>query len=496
MLALAAVLTSMHLEGPVPETDGDYLDVTFDVPAGTKEIEIHHEDMSTDVILDFGVWSPSGFRGWGGGNSENIIIGIDQSSRSYLPGTIEAGTWHLIVGKARLVASGNMYYADVTCRDDITLTPRTKAAYTPVILKTERRWYKGDFHVHSTESGDAQATFDQIHALATSRGLEFVNLSDHNTVSQHALIAAIQPMMPDLLITRGAEITTYEGHGNAVGISSYVDHRIGFQGRTTVDMIGDVQAQGGIFIVNHPALDLGTVCIGCAWNHPDTPWDKVSGIEIITGNFEIGVRGFTPRAIALWETQLAAGNRIAAIGGSDDHSAGMAMGANDSPIGSPTTLVLADALSETAIIDAVKHGRTMVKLRAPDDPDVDVHMKASGGTLAEIGDDVDGAAAQIPVHVTGGHDTFLELYRDGVKISRTDVTSDDFTVTLNDAPEAGDYRYRVELLNDLNERILVTSHFYFHATPSSGACGCNSASAGLGALLAVFGVRRRRTRRG
>ena len=102
-----------------------------------------------------------------------------------------------------------------------------------------------------------------------------------------------------MLLLRGAEITTYLGHGNAVGLPSYVDHRVGYQGRTITDVLDDVIAQDAIFIVNHPSLDLGDSCIGCAWEHADTPWDKVSGIEVITGKFDRVESLFVPRAIEI-----------------------------------------------------------------------------------------------------------------------------------------------------------------------------------------------------
>jgi len=34
--AVTALLSTMHYEGPVTADNGDYLDVTFDVPAGTS----------------------------------------------------------------------------------------------------------------------------------------------------------------------------------------------------------------------------------------------------------------------------------------------------------------------------------------------------------------------------------------------------------------------------------------------------------------------------
>lgn len=494
MIVLAAVLSTMHFEGDVTAAGGDYATVAFAVPAGTVEIQIHHDDGSDYVILDWGAWTPTGFRGWGGGLTDDAVIGVAQSSRSYLPGAIDAGSWTVMIGKAQLGATGGHYSIDVTCRDDATLPVRPMAPFAPVVLSPERRWYKGDFHVHSTESGDAHASLDQIVALGRSRGLDFINLSDHNTVSQHALIAAMQPAITDFLMLRGAEITTYAGHGNAVGIHDYVDHRIGFGGRTIKGVIDDVIAQGGLFIVNHPALDLGMACIGCAWKHDDTPWDEVSGIEVITGNYDLGERGFTPTVVAMWDGLLDQGNRIAAIGGSDDHEAGMATGPEASSIGSPTTLVLADSLSEAAIIDAVKHGRTIVQLRGPDDPLVDVTMKTKAGADAEIGDDVDGIDhVAMTIHVTGGDGTFAEVWRDGIKLNQLAVTGDDATLHYDETPGAADHRYRVELIDDANHRLVITSHIYVHGVAANG-CGCGAANPGAGIpmLLVVLVLRRRR----
>jgi MYXO-CTERM domain-containing protein len=520
---LATLLAPLHLTGDVSPAGGDYVDVTFVVPAGTQEIRIAHDDGSMFDILDWGVWSPDGFRGWGGGLTDDAVIGVDQSSRGYLPGPITPGTWTLVIGKAKVSSAGGHYTVDVTFSDTQTLPVLDKAPFTAVVTAPARTWYRGDFHVHSNESGDASATFDEIYALAKQQGLDFVNLSDHNTISQHAREAAYLVAHPDLLLLRGAEITTYAGHGNAVGISAYVDHRIGYQNRTIGGVLDDVAAQNAIFIVNHPKLDLGEACIGCAWNHPDTDWSKVAGIEIITGNWDVSVSSFVPQAIAMWDGLLDQGFRIAAIGGSDDHTAGKSTGITASKVGNPTTRVLADNLSEAAIIDAIRHGRTSVQLRGPDDPLVDVTMDTADGGTAQIGDQVDGVDhATFTVHITGGDGMFAELWRNGVMLEpHQRVVGNDATLTFSDDPGTGAFLYRVELIDDTNHRVVVTSHFYVTATAphplsddyfpgldagngnnpgaGGGGCGCHASggqlAGGAAPLLAMLLVARRRRRR-
>lgn len=490
LLPLFAVLSQMHYEADVPVAGGDYAEVAFEVPAGTVEIEVAHADGSDYDILDWGVWSPEGFRGWGGGLVDNAIIGVAQSSRSYIAGPITPGTWRVVIGKAKLDDMGH-YSIDVTCRDNATLAPQPMGTFDPVPLKTGRRWYRGDFHVHSEQSGDASATFAEIAALAKTQRLDFVNLSDHNTSSQLPLIAAFQETERDVLLLRGAEITTYAGHGNSVGTTSYIDHRIGLGGRTIVDVLDDVAAQDAVFIVNHPALELGTNCIGCAWKHADTDWSKVSGIEVITGKWDVTEVIFTPLALEMWDEQLDAGHRIAAIGGSDDHRAGMGTGLQDTPIGAPTTLVLADDLSEASIKEAIRRGRTMVNLRGPDDPVVEFHLGD-----AEIGDEVSVAAADFSIRVQGGDGMFAEIWRDGEKLVQLDIVGADWTGSYTDTT-AGEHRYRLHVV-EANRRIVITSHIYATVTPTDDGC-CNASARGslipaLIVLAATICTRRRRYR--
>lgn len=497
MLMVLAVIGTMHLEGDVTVADGDYIDVAFEVPAGTHEIEIAHTDGSEQVILDWGASGPHGVRGWGGGLVENAIISDVQSSRAYVTGPIEPGTWSVIVGKADLAGGTSGHYAiDITLRDAATLPAQPRGTFQAPVLSTERRWYKGDFHVHSRESGDAVASLQANIDLAHSRGIDFINASDHNTISHHALIAAQQASWP-VLAMRGAEITTYSGHANAVGIRDYVDHRLGYKGRTIADVAHDVAAQGGILIVNHPATDLAAACIGCAWKHvDDMPWDQVAGMEILTAGYAFGELSYTPKVIALWDKLEDQGHRLSALSGSDDHTAGIDEGSVGAPVGSPTSLVLADQLSEAAIIDAVRKHRTMVQLRGPDDPMVEFHARTKTGAMAEIGDDVDGVAdVALPVRVTGGAGMFVQVWRDGAQLAEKPIDSGDFSTTFEDAPAPGDHRYRVEIVDNGNHRVVVTSHIYVHAVKGSDG-GCSTSRGGalaLGWLFAALALVRRRS---
>jgi hypothetical protein len=495
LVAVAAVLSTFHVEGDVTPGGGDYVDVPFVVPAGTVEFQITKTYTTGVNILDFGVYGPDGYRGWSGGLLDDIFIGVDQSSRGYLPGAITPATWTVSIGKAQLTSTGTHWAIDITFRDAATLAVLPKAAYTPVVLENDARWYKGDFHVHSSQSGDSRAAMQDDIDFAHGRGLDFINLSDHNTIAQHALVAAQQANWP-VLVLRSSEITTYSGHGNGIGIHDYVDHRLGYNGRTMTNVIDDVVAQGGLFVINHAAANLGTTCIGCGWQHTDDiPWNEVSAMEVLTAGYDVGVQVFTPQILAMWDAQEDAGNRISAVTGSDDHSAGQNVGNLGAPIGSPCTLVYASELGEAAIMDGIRHQHTKANLRGPDDPIVDVTAHTRHGDVG-IGDDADQLSG-LEIHVTTGDGYFLQVWRDGAKVAEQPVKGDDFSWTFHDRATTDDHRYRVHLIDDTNRPVVITSHVYAHGIVADGG-GCNAGGGGnpLAALaLLTVGRFRRALRR-
>jgi hypothetical protein len=501
-VVLGAVISTLTVEGEVTAEGGDYQSVPFEVPAGTVEIQFHHSHDTPGTTLDFGIEDPGGFRGWGGRLGEDTLIGAAESSRCYLPGPIQPGTWRIDIGRAFLSAERVHWTVTLEFRDQATLAPRPRAPFEPRVLERGARWYRGDFHVHSSESGDASASFDAIRDLARARGLDFVNLSDHNTVSQQALAAAYQEGLDDLLLLRGSEVTTYGGHATSVGNPVYVEHHVGKGGVTIEDAIDQVAAAGGIFIINHPKLDLGDgdFCIGCPWSYGDAGMESVSGIELATGAYEY-IPVFGRQVLAMWDDLLDRGYRITGTGGSDDHDAPSEPGTYDSQIGTPTTLVWAEELSEAAIIDGVRRGRVVVKLRGPDDPMVELSAVGDDGSAAMIGDTVRAARVTLVARVQGGAGMALSLWRNGEEEESVMVDRDDFTHELPRVTGPDGDRYRLQLSEAFD--VVITNHVWVEpgdGLADDGGCGCGAAAGGgarqlpawLLALLAILAVNRPR----
>lgn len=483
------------LEGEVPEGGPDHFRLAFEVPEGTAEIEVRHDDLSDANILDWGLDDPSGFRGWGGGNAEPAIVGEKAASRSYLTGPLLPGTWQVVVGKAKIVERPARYRVEIELRDEATLPEQPeRRPYVPVaVLKSGPRYYAGDFHVHSRESGDATPTLDEVAELARRVGLDFVELSEHNTTSHLDFFGDVQARHPDVLLVPGVEYTTYAGHANGIGAVNFVDHKIGQPGVTIEGAIQAFREQGALFSLNHPKLELGDLCIGCAWKHP-IPAESIDAIEIGTGAWNKGGMMFTPMVVSMWEELSAEGHRIAPIGGSDDHEAGEGR----SPVGSPTTLVFAEELSVEAILDGIRKGRTVVKLQSPDDPMIELE---AGGELP--GATVEGGRIALRAIVRGGAGQQLRLVESGQPGEPVEITSDPFVYEATlEPPSSGESFVRAEVLVGDHPRT-VTNHVWLRrgneaeAKAESG-CGCrigastSTPMAGLGSLLALTLLLRRR----
>ncbi len=436
----ASAQEPIHFEGEVPEGPDTFFFLEFEVPEGTAEIEVVHAHVpaETENILDWGLDDPNNSRGWGGGNLENAIVGIDAASRSYIPGPMQAGTWRVTVGKARIVPGEPAGYSvDVILRTSPTLGPQSRAPYEdPGVLSTEARWYAGDFHVHTRESGDTRdtLTIDEALDFAKTQGLDFVLLAEHNTISGFTFYEGAQARHPDVLILTGQELNTYDGHGNAIGSTESVPYTVGTDGYTIADAIEAFHEQDALFSINHPSFPLSD-CIGCAWTLEVDP-ATIDAVEVQTA--------IVP-GVDFWEELIENGSHATAVAGSDDHRAGIDEGSLRTPTGTPTTLVYARELSVNAILEGVLGGRTVVKVVGPDGPMIESSM-----TGARVGNTVFADTAALGAVVTGGEGLTLRVIKNGSILQEVAISSDPFEhETTVDAPAEGEDRYRHEVVEGI-----------------------------------------------
>jgi len=380
-----------------------YREVPFKVPAGTTAVTVEFSYTGKDQksVIDLGLRDPERFRGWSGGNKSRFTVTETWATPSYLPGPLPAGAWKLILGVPNLRKDGRAEYtAKVTLDHDPTFH-----GFAAAPLKTGPGWYRGDLHMHTEHSDGSCASrtgqrtpcplFKTLEA-ATARGLDFVAVSDHNTSAHFQDLAELQGYYDDLLLIPAREITTFRGHANVFGVTGPLDFQLGSPRLPTVArLLEQVEAAHGLISLNHPALPSGEACMGCGWTW-DTDYARIPAIEAINA----GNSGGPLSGIGFWEQRLNAGFHITAVGGSDNHDAGVDPARGG--VGVPTTVVHAQNLSQDAILAAIRAGHVFVDAKGTRDRSLTVTARAAGRT-AEMGDTLGALAAgdriELAVHV-------------------------------------------------------------------------------------------------
>ncbi|WP_246064231.1 CehA/McbA family metallohydrolase [Nonomuraea longispora] len=319
-------------------------EVPFEVRAGTAAVTVRLAYDTSQGVIDLGCASPTGFRGWSGGARDTYTISGDWATPGYLPGEPEAGTWHVWLRLHRIPPQGLDYTLEITTAT--VVPPEPEVAEPPHGARPARRgipdagglrWFAGDFHAHTLHS-DGSLSIPELAELAHGRGLDFLAVTDHNTVSHHPWLAKIDR---GITLIPGQEVTTDRGHANVFGDVGWVDFR-----RPADSWAEHAERAGGLMSVNHP---LGG---DCAWLLP---------IERRPAIAEVWHSGWWDRR---WGAPLAWADAwradLTVIGGSDFHRHG-----TDGLPGAPTTWVLAEDTS--TVLDGVRAGRTAVSA-GPDAP--------------------------------------------------------------------------------------------------------------------------------
>jgi hypothetical protein len=379
-----AISKTLHIDPP-KNGESRYRYVPFQVLPNTRRIAINYEyDHSNGSnALDIGLFDSrstesfgdlSGFRGWSGGRRAEFFVSRDAATPGYVLGDLPAGTWRIILGLYRVVPKG----VDVSFKinEEIDETnPTTLAAATEprkvpmrLPLSNDRRlalqdrsvrqpakefhkWVSGDLHLHSVHS-DGDWSIAELVTAARGAGLDFICITDHNTLSHHSEIDELNPPGSDLLILRGEEITTYGGHANVWGLPSHslIDFRVQPGDRQAMSLIvSQAHRQTALISINHPFA----LCPGCDWSYGSDA-NGFDAIEVWNGSWD----NTDERAVEMWDSLLQQGRRITAVASSDSHRV-------NSPIGQPAThLAIDSSLTTAAVLKSIRSGRSYLTREA------------------------------------------------------------------------------------------------------------------------------------
>lgn len=473
-LSAQGIPPDLVLEDKVSGTQNKtYFEVPFEVPPGVHRISVDFSYTGKDqkTTLDLGIADPERFRGNSGGNKSHFTISDTDATPSYLPGVIPAGKWKLLISVPNIRSAEHASF-----RAEVRFNSKEEdASFTSTPLAVGKRWYRGDLHMHTAHSDGSCASQSGKRVPcpafvtaqdAASRGLDFIAITDHNTESQYEAERELQPYFDRLLLIPGREITTFWGHFNIFGITTYIDYRaVAHDGRDVNAIVRDVRAAGGIASVNHADAPGGEVCMGCKWE-PTSPVDMnlFTGIEAING-------GEMLSSVDFWDRQLATGTRLTAIGGSDNHNALIPAG-HPSAIGRPTTVVDASELSVPAILDGIRRGRVFVDLTSSHDKALDMeaqdatrsdnaHWIPMGGVLQADS----GHSVSFRIHVAACAHAQLHIMVDGRESSRLPpmrVAGDDETLPLQWNSDGGYHWLRCEVRDGNGKLLLLSNPIYIN----------------------------------
>ncbi len=440
-------------------TEADYerlIEQPFEVPPGTRRVEVGYRVSGSDArtVVDLGLRSPSGLRGWSGGSRSTIWVSALGASQGYLPGSIEPGSWAVILGVPN-IRRGRTDTVHLEVRLFETDLPEGAA-----IAGREPGWFVGDLHAHTGHS-DGRARSRRGRAVGTpphrvadaaaAAGLDFVAVTDHNTASHWLDLDRLQPFYDDLLLLRGREVTTYRGHANAVGERAFHDFRLPSPDASPAGILAPIAASGAFVSINHPRLPDGEACMGCGWNvtAPDV-MRHVHGVEVVNGDTASGpLSGWE-----FWARLLSAGHRLTAVGGSDEHTVDDDA---DRRLGRPATVVWATALSEAALVEGLKAGRVYVRTRGPAGPELlDFHAEQDGRRIEMGGTVAAGRPLRLLASVSGADGQRLEWIVDGRVVN---------TVSLTATPQAfewpaGTARWCALVVRDASGPTLLSNAVY------------------------------------
>lgn len=354
-----------------PGEERRYRHVPFAVPIGVGQLHIaytYSDRIASDPTLrggntlDIGLFDERGaaagspgFRGWSGSHKESFTIDRDWATPPYRPGPLGAGIWQVLLGPYKIGPRGLDYRVAIWF--DPGLPPATRSfarsgvPHIPSLPPpAEPGWLRGDLHSHTLFSdGDSWPT-EALHG-AEEAGLDFLGITDHNSVSAHGA-PDTQGGGDDALpfLVPGVEVTTYGGHWNVWGTDRWYDFREPEPAAIAAAMCEAVAA-GGLVSVNHPKP------FGPPWEYPGVRGHH--GIEVWNGPWD----ALNTVALEYWEARLRAGERVLAFGGSDTHRLrAPAPEALFTPrLGRPTTWVrVAGTPTVGGILDALRAGRSFL----------------------------------------------------------------------------------------------------------------------------------------
>ncbi len=379
--------------------------LSFQVPGDVCTIEVWYEfagKSSGEAVVDIGLFEPGSrelldgmkaLRGWSGSNKRSFIVSRCYATPGYLPGDIKPGEWSVVLGFYKVPSAGLTYRVGVRVYRECRCEQSRQLEREPPLYR--EGWVRGDLHIHSVHS-DGDSTLEEIALAARGAGLDFVAVTDHNTVSQIAEMGWRSGFFKGVFFLRGVEMTTYRGHMNVYGVCETPEFRV----RSAAELgrvVKHLRSIGALLSVNHPKP------LGPDWELGDMSFADT--VEVFHSVWEFN----NYVSLRRWDELLRKGFKIGIVGGSDAHE--IKGGRSLLTPGAPTTWVFVEELSEENLLEAIRRQRVFVS-ESPSGPKLILKALANGREYW-TGDTVGQSDFELLVRVEGAQGQTLRLIAGG-----------------------------------------------------------------------------------
>lgn len=453
---------SISFEGSYPPSRlRSYETLAFDVPEGTARIDVSYNCVSDpgsvlipgenlhDFFADILLFDPrgaefqgAGYRGTSGNSRRSIFVAADEATPGYMPGTIQVGTWSLVMGFYKIAPSGTHYEVNIRLSDQ-GATTAAEPQRLPLRSTSEHTvnptgWYKGDLHCHTFHS-DGTPSPTEVVREAESLGLDFLAITDHNTFTQDIELNTVET---DVILIPGCEVSTFYGHWNIWGYGGWIECRPNTEAEMA-ETYREAVRQGYLTSLNHPRPE------GPPWRFPDVVGNQC--VEVWNGPWE----DHNDLCLGFWEKKINAGQRLVAVGGSDCHQLNTP---GEGQLARPMMYVRCEGEpSAVGILDGIRAGHAFVT-NGPTGPQL--YLTSSE---AEMGDALARPASgrlSITVRVIDGDGAQLETWTSAGQVATQIVAGADATYTFEIDVAATPY-VRAQL-RDVNSQFMlaVTNPIY------------------------------------
>lgn len=371
-----------------------HLPFYFELDEGVTKLELdfsYHPIKVSDAQptnqVSLSLFDPFEARGARHNNADqSIILTETRSSAGYTAGPLHAGRWSVVIDIHRILPDIVVNYKlDIKSSSTIIEDPCESSIWQKgYIAPKGAGWYRGDLHAHSLHSDARWDVCDLINFAKTNK-LDFVSLTDHNTVS--ALAEFHSYADNDLVTLGGLELTTYYGHALALGTHKWLEWRVQPHDKASssmAELARGIRDAGAHFVIAHPKSMGDPWCTGCDWQYEDMMPGSARMVEV-WNSFWAG-KSNNEAGLQLFYSWLNQGHKLVATAGTDSHAppqANALLGFN---------VVYAEAFSETAILSAIAKGHLFIS----GGPSLALTAITSAGHFM-MGDTVTGQQAQLNV---------------------------------------------------------------------------------------------------